>query len=65
MHVTDGANRRAGGDESLACEKLLAMTTYTSVMVWKIRNIGENSFCSPFSGNFVAGVTSQTLMLVG
>src|SRR5882724_6461704 len=62
-HVTDGTNSRAGGDESLAGEELLAMTTYTSVMVWKIRNIGKNSLRGPFRGNFVAGVTSQALVL--
>ena len=64
-HVTDRANRRAGGDKSLAGEKLLAMTTYTSIVVWKIRNVGEFSFRRPLGGNFVAGVASEALMLVG
>ena len=64
-HVTDRANRRAGGDKSLTCEKLLAMTTYARVMVWKVGNIRKDSFCRPFGGNFVAGVASEALMLVG
>ena len=64
-HVTDRANRRAGGYKSLACEKLLTMTTDTRVMVWKIRNIGKGSLRGPFRRDFVAGVTSQTLVLLG
>ena len=61
-HVADGANGRAGEHKSLTCEKLLAMTTYTSVMVWKVSNVGKRSLRSPFSGKRVARVTSQALV---
>lgn len=63
--VTDRADGRAGGHKSLACEKLLAMTTYTSLVVWKVGYIRKGSFCGPFRGNFVAGITSQALVLGG
>ena len=62
-HVTDDADRRAGGRECLPCEKLLAMTTYTSIMVWKVRNVGKDALRGPFGRDFVTGVTRQALVL--
>ena len=62
-HMTHGADRRASTAEGLTCEKLLAMTTYTSIMVWKVRNVRKGALRGPFGRDFVTGVTSEALVL--
>src|SRR5260370_38078987 len=63
--MTDGANYRTGADKSLSCEKLLAMTTYASIMIWKICDIRKSAVCGPIRGDLMTGITGQTLMLFG
>lgn len=57
-HMTDRANHRARGYERLPCEKLLSMTTHTGIMIWKVRDVRENSLSGPLGGNFVTGITA-------
>ena len=64
-HVTDRANRRTRGDESLSCEKLLSMTTDTGVVVWKVSDVGEVTFRRPFSWDLVTGVAGEAFVLFG
>ena len=64
-HVTDRADSRTRAGKRLAREKLLSMTTYTSIMVWKISDIRKITLSGPCGGNFVTGTTRQTLVFVG
>ena len=64
-HVTDRADSRTRAGKRLAREKLLSMTTDTSIMVWKVSDIGEITLSGPCGGNFVTGITRQTLVFAG
>ncbi len=57
-HMTDSANRGAGGYEGLPCKKLLSMTTHTGIMIWKVRNVRKNPLGGPLGGDFVTRITA-------
>ena len=64
-HVTDGANRRAGPDKSLAREKLLPVTAHARVVIRKVCRIGKISLRRPRGWQLVTGVTREALVFVG
>jgi len=64
-HMTHRANSRTRAGERLVREKLLSMTTNTGIMIWKVSHVRKVAFCRPGGRHFVAGITGQTLMLVG
>lgn len=63
-HVTDRADSRTRAGERLTREKLLSMTTYAGIVVWKISDIRKITFCSPCGRNFVTAITAQTFVFV-
>ena len=63
-HVADRADNRTRADEGLSREKLLAMTTDTGIMTWKVSDVREIALGRPRRGNFVTGIARQTLVFV-
>ncbi len=62
--VTNRADSRTRAGERLAREKLLSMTMDTGIVVWKVSDIREITLSGPCGGNFVTGITHQTLVFV-
>ena len=63
-HVTRGADRRAGVDESLSREELLPVATHTRIVIGKVRRVGKISLRRPRGRELVTGVARETLVFV-
>lgn len=63
VHMTDRTDRRARSGKSLSREKLLAMTTHTSVMIGKICDVRKISLRRPGGGDFVASIAREPFVL--
>src|SRR5258708_1891840 len=64
VHVADRADSRTCADEGLSCEKLLAMTTDTGIMTWKVSDVRKVTFCGPHRRDFVTGIARQAFVFV-
>ena len=63
--VADGADGRAGADESLARKELLTMAVHARIVIGKVCRVGKTSLRRPRRRQLVTGVARETLVFVG